>query len=302
MAAVPTTFAPPSATGGATGAGGDTAVGAVGGPRPSGWLPEAPSISLPELEERAALLTRLDRKYLVPVESVARLLAAADCETRVLEIDGLRSFTYASVYFDTADLVSYLLTAPGRRRRFKIRTRPYVDSGSCWVEVKTRGPRGQTIKHRVPHELGDAENLTPAREFIDSVLHRESIAGSAELSFGAVLRNRYQRTTLFLPAEGSRVTIDTDLRWRHQERELKLTGLAVLETKTGSAASRIDRLLWANGHRPTSISKYATALAALRPDLGSTRWARTLRRHFGEPTSRHAAHLARSPEQEPALT
>jgi hypothetical protein len=46
----------------------------------------------------------------------------------VLEIDGARSFAYDSTYFDTPDLDAYLLAATRRRRRFKVRTRTYVDS------------------------------------------------------------------------------------------------------------------------------------------------------------------------------
>ena len=36
-----------------------------------------------------------------------------------------------------------------------MRTRTYVDSGTCWVEVKTRGQRGATVKTRLPHEVDE---------------------------------------------------------------------------------------------------------------------------------------------------
>ncbi|MFV0316059.1 MAG: molecular chaperone, partial [Microthrixaceae bacterium] len=39
----------------------------------------------------------------------------------------------------------------------------------------------------------------------------------------------------------------------------------------------LDRALWRRGYRPTSLSKYATGLAALDPDLPRNRWARILR-------------------------
>jgi hypothetical protein len=99
-----------------------------------------------------------------------------------------------------------------------------------------------------------------------------------------VLTTRYRRTTLFLPGEhgrpGSRVTIDTDLTWEAPGVRLTLPGTVVVETKTGSTASAVDRLLWAHGHRPARISKYATGLAALDPTLPAAPWNRTLRRHF----------------------
>jgi hypothetical protein len=37
--------------------------------------------------------------------------------------------------------------------------------------------------------------------------------------------------------------------------------------------------LWANGIRPARISKYCTSLAALRPELPSNRWSRSIRRY-----------------------
>jgi len=201
-------------------------------------------------------------------------------DARILDIDGRRLFRYASVYFDTADLVSFRLTALRRRRRFKIRTRTYLDSGLCLLEVKTEGVRGGTIKTRLAYEQRHHDDLTPGRWFVDTVLAGLDVG---ELAFTPVLSTHYLRTTLFLPASQSRVTIDVDLTWTAHDdtpAELHLPGVAVVETKTRAAASEVDRLLWARGHRPTAISKYATGLAALRPELPSAPWRRLLRHHF----------------------
>jgi hypothetical protein len=99
--------------------------------------------------------------------------------------------------------------------------------------------------------------------------------------FRPVLATRYRRHTLYLPGTGSRVTVDTDLAWALPDgTEIRMPDRAVLETKSGGAASEADRLLWRLHHRPCSISKYATGLAALRPDLPANRWQPVLRRHF----------------------
>ncbi|OUE09106.1 hypothetical protein CMsap09_09190 [Clavibacter michiganensis] len=58
--------------------------------------------------------------------------------------------------------------------------------------------------------------------------------------------------------------------------------MAIVETKSGSRPSAVDRLLWSHGHRPSTISKYGTGLAALRDDLPSNKWNRVLRRHFAD--------------------
>nr|MDT0660396.1 polyphosphate polymerase domain-containing protein [Micromonospora sp. DSM 115978] len=252
---------------------------------------EMASIGLAELIERAALQARFDRKYLLPIGLVPGLLAEIAPHAQVLEIDGIRSFAYESVYFDTPELTSYLLTAHRRRRRFKVRTRTYLDSAQCWLEVKLAGARGDTVKHRFPYRPEHGTTLHPGREFVDAVLDRESIGAPDNREFTPVLRTRYQRSTFYLPATDSRVTVDTDLTWQNDRTGLHLPDLAVVETKTSSVASQVDRLLWQRGHRPVRISKYATGLAALRPDLPAVPWRRTLRRHFTAPT--HRTHQAR---------
>ena len=244
-------------------------------------LAALPPISLDELTTRAALLTRMDRKYLLPTSEVSDLLAALGQTAIVLEIAGARSFAYESVYFDTPELTSYLLAAHRRRRRFKIRTRTYLDSSLCWLEVKIRGARGSTVKHRLPHELCQRTALADGRQFVDSVLIDESISCGREATLTPTLITTYQRSTLYLPDTESRVTIDTDLGWdRAGQPRMLLPGLAIVETKTDSTASGVDRLLWANGRRPIRISKYATGLAAMQPGLPSAPWHRILRRHF----------------------
>jgi VTC domain-containing protein len=231
-------------------------------------------ITLAELTALADLQIRVDRKYVLPRAALAAVLAGLCPTTRVLDIDGRRSFRYASVYFDTPELTSFRLAARRRRRRFKIRTRTYVDSAQCWLEIKTEGVRGGTVKDRLPYETAHHACLEPGREFIDAVV---PVSG---LAFAPVLVTRYHRTTLYLPDSASRVTIDVQLGWRTPGHDLWLPEVAVVETKSGSAACQVDRLLWGHGHRPASISKYATGLAALRPDLPATPWRRTLRRHF----------------------
>lgn len=238
-----------------------------------------PTVGLEELNAEAALQTRVDRKYVVPTGLARQLLATVSTDMRILEMDGSRSFAYDSVYFDTANLDSYLLAAHGRRRRYKIRTRTYVDSAVSFLEVKTEGAREATVKERIPYHLEDRARLTA--EGLDYV--RETLtAAVGSVPAGAlepVIETRYHRTTLYLPESGSRATIDTDVTWqRPSHRPWVLDDAVILETKSGSTAGPLDRHLWAHGVRPSRISKFATGMAALRPDLPANRWNRTLRR------------------------
>jgi hypothetical protein len=238
-------------------------------------------IALGELIERAALQCRVDRKYVVAVDEVPDLLDQLTPYARVLDIDGQRLFAYESVYFDTPCLASYHCAAYRRRRRFKVRTRTYLDSAQCWLEVKISGARGLVTKHRLPYLAEDRHTVRSGRGFVDEALVRESIwPDLTARPLEPVLTTNYRRSTLLLPATASRVTIDTALTWHDGDRALRLPGIAVVETKTSSAASLVDRMLWQRGIRPVRISKYATGLAALRLDLPDVPWRRTLRRHF----------------------
>ena len=78
-------------------------------------------ISLEALNGKAAMLERLDNKYIVPA---ARLLPAFEAFRDifdVLEIDGKRTFTYATRYFDDEDQRAYRDHQQGRRKRCKVR-------------------------------------------------------------------------------------------------------------------------------------------------------------------------------------
>lgn len=243
-------------------------------------LADIAPIGLAELVDRAALQTRVDRKYLVALDDLPCLLDQLAPHARVLDIDGARVFRYESVYFDTPWLASYHCAAYRRRRRFKVRTRTYLDSDQCWLEVKISGARGSITKHRLPYRPQDRGTVQPGHAFVDETLSREAVLPAAGSHLAPKLVTSYRRTTLLLPESASRVTIDTGLSWADGRTTLHLPDLAVVETKTRSTACRVDRLLWQRGTRPARISKYATGLAALRLDLPCVPWRRTLRRHF----------------------
>jgi hypothetical protein len=249
-------------------------------------LAELEPIGLDELVERAELLTRVDRKYVVPLSQARELMTAVPGETRVLEIGHRRAFGYRSVYLDTPDLDSYHGAGRSHRRRWKVRTRTYLDGcpgpGSTWLEIKTRARRGQTVKQRITHP--DAE-LAGGLTVVGSAFVATIVGADHATSLRPVLATSYQRSTLFLPSSASRVTLDVDLGWSSLRavRDLDRPAVAIVETKTGSTPSAVDRLLWSHGHRPVRISKYGVGMAALAPDLPRLKWHHVLDRHLGLP-------------------
>jgi len=244
------------------------------------YLDALAPIALDELVERAGLLTRMDRKYLLPAADLPAVLAGLPGDVRVLDIDRQRRFTYRSAYFDTPGLDSYFAAARRRRRRFKLRIRSYVDSDLHFLEVKTRGPRGTTVKQRFPY-AGDGARLGPESQHLAVETLAAAGVRADGFLFDLALTTRYERTTLFIPSSGSRVTVDQRLTWTLPGgKTLAAPDSVIVETKSIRATSPADRLLWSLAHRPCSMSKYATGLAALRPDLPANRWCPVLKRHF----------------------
>lgn len=247
-------------------------------------LDQLEAIRLDELVEAAALQTRIDRKYALRRRDAEAVLHELASDTRVLETGGSRQSAYESVYFDTPELTSYRLAATGRRRRFKLRTRSYLDSDTAFLEVKTRGSRDATVKDRIPYAIDERHTLTDeGRDYVTTAIARLGIDRQRILCtpLMPVLTTEYLRTTLYQPQSASRATVDTQLAWQLEAgTRLELPELVIIETKSGMRTSEVDRLLWSHGHRPATISKYGTGLAALRPELPSNKWARVLRRHF----------------------
>lgn len=262
-------------------------------------LADLDPIGLNELNKRAAMLTRVDRKYALDAATASAILGRLPEGTLVLHVDGQVSQGYASTYYDTPDMDSYLLTALKRRRRFKVRTRSYLSSGASFLEVKTRGPRGVTVKKRMPISWDEAGAPLAGER-------RQWVAGKVEKTgYGhlvpalePVLAGSYERNTLLLPGGVGRATVDTNLLWRSLRTdgtEVARPDLVIIETKSGATLSVVDHLLWEGGVRPVKISKYGTAMAAMH-HLPANKWHRTLDRYFHEyveaPELMHDAALA----------
>jgi hypothetical protein len=237
--------------------------------------------SLAQVTERAALQTRIDRKYLVPVDRVAELVGRLSGRLSVLEIDGLRGFAYESVYFDTPDLLTYRQHVQGRRRRYKVRTRAYLDSGDCAFEVKLKGRRDQTVKARLPYPVGDRARMTPpAQAFLADRL--QEAYGLATPRLDPVVTTTYRRTTLVDLTAGTRLTFDVDLTFQGAGRVARgPSGYVLVESKSPEVGGAADRALRGLGLRPGRMSKYCVAVALLHPGIRANPWHRTLRRYFG---------------------
>ena len=238
-----------------------------------------PPVALDELNAAAALLTRTDRKYFVPSQLVGPLVAALD-GVRALQIDGRRSFAYDSVYFDTPDLFAYRAHLQRRRKRYKVRTRSYLDSRDCLLEVKLKGARGSTVKQRLRYAFADRDQLTAdGLGFVRRTLHDAYRLAPPPLR--PVLRTSYRRTTLLAPDGATRLTCDAGLLCLGGGRAASgLSDHVLVEVKSATAIASADRVLHRMGLRPAVVSKYCVAVAMLYPGFRSNPWRRAVRMCF----------------------
>ncbi|MFD2349805.1 VTC domain-containing protein [Nonomuraea ferruginea] len=129
----------------------------------------------------------------------------------MLEIGGRRQFRYTSTYFDTPDLLTFRQHRQQRRRRFKIRTRTYLDGGGRWLEVKLKDAGGGTDKHRVPYDGAPAHALTPeALDYLSTTL-ATGLRLPRPAPLGPVLSTDYRRVTLVDRSGAARLTCDSGL-------------------------------------------------------------------------------------------
>jgi len=270
---------------------GRTALARPGAVRPA--ISDAPLRSLPsvplDVVQGAALLDRIDTKFVVTPAYLPTLLAQTREGYAVLEIGGERSFAYTTTYFDTLDRRCFLDHVRGRPVRVKVRLRRYHATATTWLELKRRQANGRTRKVRLLLPEGSGTLPDPHMwppEFHDALpTHLEATA------FRPVVDVHYQRSTLLYRAPGvppERVTIDQALVWMRPlvdpspdatpdatahasalaraQLPLAEAHCVIVELKQGVRhESPVRKALRQAGIRSTAVSKYCLGVAALDP-------------------------------------
>jgi hypothetical protein len=226
-------------------------------------LRSLPVMSLAEVLAAAPATTRVDRKYLVTVERGNAFLAELPAALRLLSIDDRLSTSYRSAYFDTADLLTCRAHIQGRRRRWKARSRLYVDDGLCRLELKVRDGSGLTRKVFHPTGPDAYGRMNPVADaFFRAQLLAHGLPAAAPLMLAVEVA--YRRVTLADPDTGSRVTVDVGVRATRGSQAVELDSrYLIVETKGGRAPGAADLLLQHLGARPVSFSKYAACASLM---------------------------------------
>ena len=158
-------------------------------------------------QNTAALMDRVDSKYLLPIDLFIPLMAAISEDYSILNAYGQQIFSYQTTYFDNKERKFYRDHHNGKLNRYKVRYRRYVESDMGYMEVKFKNNQKRTIKQRIPMDC-ILPNQIQINDFVESTL-----GYSTELE--TALFVNYQRITLLNERNLERITLDLNLSFRN---------------------------------------------------------------------------------------
>ncbi len=229
-------------------------------------------ITLAEMDG-VKLMDRMDVKYLIPMNLLPDILADAKTHYQLLEINNQRLCPYQTLYYDTQDLSLYHKHQVGKQNRYKVRSRNYVGSDLQFFEVKFKNNRGRTIKKRIK------------TDGISKVVKDESLAFLTKISpldadnLQGVLWVNYSRMTLVNKTSPERLTIDLELTFKNDSKEIQYAQIAIAEIKQERiGASPILNILKKHQLKSGSISKYCFGIISLFEGVKQNNFKKHLKR------------------------
>lgn len=215
-------------------------------------------VRLPDIES-AALLNRVDTKFVFAAAQLVHMLDALRCDYYILAVEDRRIHRYRTLYFDTPAFDLYHAHVTGRADIYKVRAREYSDTRIAYLEVKHKDHKQRTEKQRLPVAQCSGCLDEPMQSFVRSF---RALAGQPlEPKFW----NTFGRITLVHKTERERVTVDLDLAFDNGQERIDLNGVAVVEVKQErySRSSPFIETMRRMGLRPTGFSKYCYGAAQL---------------------------------------
>lgn len=232
------------------------------------WAFEA--IALEEMNG-VSLMNRFDVKYLIPLAALPSVLNEASAFYRILEINSERVFQYDTLYYDTPKLHLYNFHHAGKKDRYKVRFRNYVESDLSFFEIKHKNNKGKTYKSRISLPTEFSSRLNPA---MSSFLTESTPLAADKMEES--LRVYYQRMTLVNKVRPERITIDINLKFEHADRAARYPNMVIFEVKQEKMrSSEIIHILRKYHFRPGSISKYCLGVISTHPEVKYNRFKNT---------------------------
>jgi len=226
-----------------------------------GILDEYNPITLQEMDG-VALMNRTDTKFIFHKTQLLEILKMVRSDYRILEVNGNRTSKYKTLYFDTSELDFYTKHQNGKKNRYKVRSRKYVDSDLTFLEVKFKNNKGRTVKTRVTIDDFELELSQNSNDFISETSGRD-------FNLRPTLWNSFKRITLVNQELPERLTIDLDLAFEYDDEHKGMKNLVIAELKQEKASRKSPFALAVKklGIRQDRISKYCLGVAMLKEDV-----------------------------------
>jgi hypothetical protein len=220
-------------------------------------------ITLAEMDS-VQLMNRTDTKFILQRRVLEEIMQQLSGDYRVLEVNGIRQSRYETLYYDRGDFHHFIAHQNGKKNRFKIRKRSYVESALSFLEIKFKNNKGRTIKNRIKIPAIDTALDERSSNFINDKLHDDE-------QLEPKLWNGFERITLVNEALPERLTIDCNLSFHQGDRHCELPDLVIAEVKQEeqNRHSPFMRFLKERLIRPESISKYCLGVTMLYPEVKS---------------------------------
>lgn len=228
--------------------------------------------------KNAALMDRVDTKFMLPISYLALILEELMPHYSVLDIEDKRIFTYHNTYFDTPDYSFYHMHHQGKLNRYKVRHRYYTDTHTGFLEVKFKNNKGRTIKTRMANN--EAYLDQSCSTFLASQL------GEHFRTLQASQKGSYQRIALANEQSSERLTLDLNLHFEsfqqgnnEYKHDIDLPQMFIAELKQNrhNIHSPFAQLMARLNIRPVNFSKYCIGCSLLTPNLKKNRFKPQLR-------------------------
>jgi len=219
------------------------------------------NLNLTELNSKASLLKRIDRKFLLTSKEFKSILEDLKKDFRVLEISWKRVFDYYNVYMDTEDHLFYKQHQEWLNPRTKIRTRLYKDADIAFFEYKHKLD-GITRKYRYEFPVMEHWIMTKEkRRFFEWIWQSIHDWKKAPKIFPAI-QTTYKRITLVSKVWEERLTIDFSIKTKNIrnkfQEEVDLKNLVIIEWKSiGKKSKTLDLMKKHKIPQARGCSKYS---------------------------------------------
>ena len=221
-------------------------------------------ISLDQLNASMSLMERVEKKYLITLQDLWKIMKELKDSYFILSIKNNSIFVYDNTYMDTDDFIFFHQHEKNLKSRVKVRTRQYVDSNIAFFEFKQKD--GDLIrKSRFDMPVGESKEMTNnGRSFY------QNMCTSLELPYTHAnlkpkLRTLYKRITLCSKKNDERITIDFDVKLQditEKGKELiSLWPVAIIETKSSHKKCQSHTIFSKLNSKPAKwCSKYCLGI------------------------------------------